>query len=291
MNILFSASVIIPFSGNGYSQLIEQLDALSRQDTLDKFEIILCLNREAMDSRTLGLLQKCVYPIPFHVFLADKVKGPSYARNIGAANARSENLLFCDSDDVVSATWVSSMLKSLGNYDLVGGPLIYSGEKNSSMQLVSFQESQKKLVTKFDFLPFANSSNMGIKRDCFISLGGFNESFTTGEDTEICWRAQLAGFTLGFDESAHVFYRLRQSFKGAYSQFQSYARGDMRLVQEFDLGFHSYAHISLRLFRVLFILGFSPLAFVSGRFRRTLGCNLGYSSAILAHLFWRNRGS
>lgn len=291
MKIIYSASVIIPFSGTAYSQLLEQLDALSRQETMDEFEIILCLNSGALDATTLGLIKRCVYPIPFQVLLADKVKGPSYARNVGAENARSEKFLFCDSDDVVSATWVSSMLRALENYDMVGGPLIYSGENHSSMQLVSFQDSQRTLVTKFNFLPFANSSNMGIQKKCFISLNGFNENFMTGEDTEICWRAQLAGFSLGFDESVYVFYRLRQNFKESYTQFQSYARGDMRIAKAFDLGIRTYIHISIKLIRVLLVLGLSPLVFVSARFRRTLGCNLGYLSGILGHFSWRNRES
>ena len=59
-------------------------------------------------------------------------------------------------------------------------------------------------------LPCAVSANLAIWADVLHDLGGWSGEYEAGgEDTELSWRAQLAGYRLGFAPDAVVYYRFR----------------------------------------------------------------------------------
>ena len=58
------------------------------------------------------------------------------------------------------------------------------------------------------FLRRPLGANCGFRREVWETLGGFDESYSGGDDAEFFWRAQLAGYRLEFAERAVVSYRL-----------------------------------------------------------------------------------
>jgi cellulose synthase/poly-beta-1,6-N-acetylglucosamine synthase-like glycosyltransferase len=68
------------------------------------------------------------------------------------------------------------------------------------------------------------SANLGIWADVLRDLGGWSTDYEAGgEDTELSWRAQLAGYRLGFAPDAVVYYRYRSGLR--QMACQSYAIG------------------------------------------------------------------
>ena len=63
------------------------------------------------------------------------------------------------------------------------------------------------------FLRRPLGANCGLHREVWETLGGFDESYREGGDTEFFWRAQLAGYRLEFAERAVVTYRLRPTIR------------------------------------------------------------------------------
>ena len=71
---------------------------------------------------------------------------------------------------------------------------------------------------------------MGYRRRVFDEIGGFDEAFLLGADEiDFSWRAQYAGFRLGFVPEAVVHYRLKSRATDAMRQAYVFARGDAQL--------------------------------------------------------------
>ena len=84
------------------------------------------------------------------------------------------------------------------------------------------------------FLPYANGANCGLRRSLFGELGGFDDSYTSGgDDVELFWRLQLAGYELCFVPDAVVSYRERASLSDLARQFYRYGLQDPHLARDF----------------------------------------------------------
>lgn len=224
-------SVIIP-AHNAANTIGPQLKALSRQRQCDPFEVIVVDNRSSdatreVVSRWQGRLPR------LHLILADEKLGAPYARNVGARHAVGEWLLFCDADDEVDAAWVSEMHKALAQCDFAGGAHELS-KLNDSRWLVPGETLESQLAVSHDFLPYAGGANCGMRADAFEELGGFNEEYRSGgEEPDLFWKAQLAGYSLAFAPKAIVHYRQRPSAIAVFRQSFRWGAEDPHLFRDF----------------------------------------------------------
>lgn len=74
---------------------------------------------------------------------------------------------------------------------------------------------------------------MGFTRSLYQTVGGFDESFIYQEDTEICWRSQLAGFELYYESQAIVHYRLKHTLRGTYQQSRNWGEAYIFLLNKY----------------------------------------------------------
>jgi glycosyltransferase involved in cell wall biosynthesis len=220
-----SISVVVPVGGVD-RLLYEQLDALARQVDAPPWELILSLNSVAA--------QGVVVPLAISQWkLVDSsdVAGPSHARNIGAQQARSGRLAFCDADDVVCPRWLAELGASLETSDIVGG--IYE-EKSLNPRSYKWREGNSTVGEPvYGFLPSAWGGNLGISASTFIAAGGFPADLRSGEDVTLCWRAQLAGASIAFNENAIVHYRHRTTIRATAKQHFTYAKELVRVLELF----------------------------------------------------------
>jgi GT2 family glycosyltransferase len=216
-------SVIIP-AKNADRYLGEQLDALARQTYSGSYEVIVADNGSSDGTHDLVVSYQSRLPVLRIVDAGDR-PGASHARNRGAQSASGELLLFCDADDRVDDGWIAAMAEVAEAADLVGG---------SVKQMTGDQDDRSiyrapptaRLPRGLGFLPFASSTCFGIWADTLQELGGWDEEFMVNEDIDICWRAQLKGFGLGFAAKAATEFRgrselrffLRQQFRWGWSQ-------------------------------------------------------------------------
>ena len=226
-----SVAVIIA-AYNAAETLAPQMEALVSQTCLFPYEVIVVDNGST--DATSHVVESFIARNSF-VSLVSATDRPSagYARNRGAAATSAELLLFCDADDVVAADWVEQTTSSLSDFDMAGG-VVEEGRLNSeTVQAWKPPRSKDSLVVAHNFLPHAIGANVGIRAHVFHDVGGWAECFPGGggEDVELSWRVQLAGYSLGLADQSVVHYRHRESLRDLSRQYFRRGRNG-RLVCE-----------------------------------------------------------
>lgn len=227
-------SVVIPCL-NGEETLGVQLEALSRQTWNKSWEVIVADNGSKDSTlEIIGSYQKRIKRL--RVVDASDKKGPSHARNVGAAASQAELLAFCDADDEVASDWVSSIGESILINDFVASRLEFARLSDPFLLKGKKDWRQKNGLIVYNYVPYfphADTSGLGIKRVIHESLGGFDESMLFGEDCDYCWRAQLAGVALHFEPKALVHKRHKSTRSGRFYQARKWGECNVVLNKKF----------------------------------------------------------
>jgi glycosyltransferase involved in cell wall biosynthesis len=224
-------SVIIPCL-NAAQVLPLQLEALANQKYFHPWEVIISDNGST--DNTVAIAQQFQQKIPnLRIIDATAIKGPSYARNLGAKAATGEALIFCDADDEVAPGWIKAMAEALAKYNFVAGCMECTKLNEKWVQKSRFFPQQVDDFPKYGLMQMAASCNLGIKRSLHEKINGFDESIPAGgDDDDYCLRLQQAGISLHFVPTAVVRYRFRNSFYGVYQQSRSYGVAEALVYQK-----------------------------------------------------------
>lgn len=225
-----SAAVSVVIAAyNAETTLDEQLDALTAQAWPDGGEIIVADNGST--DRTAALVeQRRDAPVPIHLVDASEKSGAGHARNVGVAHARHDTIAFCDADDVVHERWVGAIAAAVDKTPAVGGGLEFDRLNppwvvGSRGQLVAGTR-----LPLFDgVFPVLSSCNLGIRRELFEELGGFDTSYVRGQDAELSLRLHQHGVATGFAEDALVHYRMRGSIREIFHQARGWGDAQVAL--------------------------------------------------------------
>lgn len=227
-------SIIIPCY-NAAKTIRNQLEAFANQNhCTEAWEIIVADNGSTDDSRQIVISYQQKLPNLQFVDASAK-KGSAYARNVGVAASKGDKLAFCDADDEATCNWVAVMSQALDQYDFVAGAL-EPKKLNEAWTIKSRYCPQQNGLQSYTFPPYlahAATANMGCKRAIYDALGGFDENFVILNDTDYCWRAQLAGVKPQFVPELVVHYRYRHSLKGIYLQSYGYAEENILLYKKY----------------------------------------------------------
>jgi glycosyltransferase involved in cell wall biosynthesis len=201
-----SVSVIIP-AYNAAATLAEQLEALAAQVYDGDWELVIVDNGSTDGTADVAGRYRQRFKA-FTVVDGGERRGHSAPRNAGSAAARGELLAYCDADDVVAPGWLQAMADAARYYDLIGGWLDVGPLNDDATR--SWHQPWPRDRLRSWLLPCAVSANFAIWADVLRDLGGWSSEYEAGaEDTELSWRAQLAGFRLGFAHDAVIYYRYR----------------------------------------------------------------------------------
>ncbi|MCU1451467.1 MAG: hypothetical protein JWP02_3637, partial [Acidimicrobiales bacterium] len=140
-------------------------------------------------------------------------RGLSPARNDGITAARGDLVLLCDGDDVVAPDWVERMVEALREHSLVTGRIDVERFNERHLYAWSGEGEQQGAERPFGFLPYAAGGNLGIRRDVFESLAGFDERLPRTEDFDFGWRAAYAGVAVHYEPGAVIHRRLHASMR------------------------------------------------------------------------------
>lgn len=207
-----------------------QLAALAAQDYRGAWEVIVADNGSTDASRAVAEGFRGRLPALSWVD-ASAHRGPGHARNAGAAAARGELLLFCDADDEVAPGWLAAMAAALRRHGLVASR--YDAARLNPPAIRDLHPTpQAEGLPRYDyprFLPHSGGGGLGVRRALHERIGGFDESLAALEDTDYCWRLQLAGVEMGWAGDALVHVRYRPTLAGNFRQALAFGEHNVRI--------------------------------------------------------------
>jgi len=226
-------SVIIPCF-NAANTIAVQLEALANQHWSQPWEVIASDNGST--DNTVAIVEQYKERLPnLNIVDASDQQGAAHAKNIGVLAAAGDALAFCDADDEVAPGWVAAMGEALSKYDFVACRREYE-KLNEPWTLKYRRLSQQDKVQEYTYppyLPHASGSSLGVKRSLYEAVDGFDESIPILDDTDFCWKLQLAGTELHFVPDAVVHYRFRHKLRCIYRQARGYGRSNVLLYKKY----------------------------------------------------------
>ncbi|GLY08380.1 glycosyltransferase [Actinoplanes sp. NBRC 101535] len=221
-------SVVLPVR-DAASTLGEQLAALAAQDYAGRWELVVVDNGST--DRSMAVVEERRRSLPaLRTIAAPGARSAGVARNAGVRACAGALVLFCDADDVADPGWISAMVAALAEADMAGGR-VECAVLNPGLA----GEEPAQLPDQGEALPFARSANCGIRRSVLTAVGGWAETFAggAGEDVDLSWRVQLAGYRLVYAPAARMGYRLRADLPGLARQKWAYGLTGALLYRTF----------------------------------------------------------
>ncbi len=219
-------SVVVPFAGDAQAAR-KALQMLLALDTRPGDELILSDN-SGTAAASAGTVR---------VVRATAERSPAHARNVGAAQAHADWILFLDADTRAPANLLDSYFAA----DPAPGTGILAGEIRPAPGAATlaarygaarnFLGQQAHLRNAFR--PRAAAANLLVRRAAFEAADGFREGLRAAEDTDFCWRVQALGWTLRLQEQAAVEHFYRDSVGELRRQWRAYAAGRAWLAREY----------------------------------------------------------
>lgn len=213
-------SVVIP-ARDETQRLPWTLDSLADQETTTDFEVIVV----ASDPETESVARD--HPIVDQVVQDEQTAGAGPARNRGAATARGEILAFTDADTVVSRTWVRDHTHHYVDSSVVcvGGPLRpFEDSRRHRLCFRVLSDWWYRVSWPIGFVQAAGC-NCSVRRSAFDAVGGFDETLSFLEDTDLSLRLRRQGDVV-YDPTLPVRTSARrQESEGYVGLFFAYLRG------------------------------------------------------------------
>jgi GT2 family glycosyltransferase len=279
-------SIVMPCR-NAAKTIEAQLNALCHQQWRGGWEVIVADN--GSNDGTQELVASFYGRLPdLRLLDASAKRGAAYARNVGARQASGDALVFCDADDEVGAGWLSAMGNALGRHDFVASRMDVE-KLNSPAVAAAINNVQGKELRRAYYPPFllhAGSSGMGVKKKLHEQIGGFDESLREREDTDYCFRMQLAGVRLHFVAEATIHIRYSDKPKDLFRQARRWARYQALLYKRYgrELPLEQPWRSYVQTWRDL--IGCMPRMFMAqtrGAWMKTAGTQIGLLEGVLRY--------
>lgn len=213
-------SIIVPVY-NRPDEVDELLESLEGQSLKD-FEVVIV--EDGSDKPCNDVCDRHAAKLDIRYFMKQN-SGPGQSRNYGAERAGGEYLIVLDSDVVLPEGYLAAVDKELHDdpAGAFGGPdkahpSFTDTQKAISYSMTSFFTTGgirggKKKLDKF----YPRSFNMGIRRETYMSLGGFSK-MRFGEDIDFSIRIFKAGCRCRLFPEAWVWHKRRTDFRKFWRQ-------------------------------------------------------------------------
>ncbi len=249
-----SISVVIP-AYNVSKTIAETLNSLLAQ-TYEDFEVII-VNDGSTDNTVEIVTNFCDSRIKL---ISQENTGVSAARNRGVSCANGEYLSFLDADDIWMPDKLKEQVEALEENPEAAVAYSWtklidiSGNTIDTMQPNYSGRVYSQLLQE-NFLH--SGSNVLIRRDAFVRVGGFNESMSHSEDYD-CFLRLAKIYPFAVVKKPHVWYRIysgsttsqallehEQKCKTALEYFFSQAPEDLQHLKKQNLA-NLYQYLSLK---------------------------------------------
>lgn len=231
---------VIVCSYNGSATIRECLTGILNLD-YPSFEVIV-INDGSTDD-----LENIVKEFPVKL-ISTPNRGLSNARNAGMLNARGEILAYIDDDAFPDPQWLQYLAYAFRNsqHACIGGPNIAPSDDGFIATAVANAPGGPVHVLLSDEIAeHVPGCNMAFRRKTLMEIGGFDPVYrSAGDDVDVCWRIQEAGYTVGFHPGALVWHRRRNSFKAYWRQQKGYGKAEALLEAKWPEKYNRFGHLN-----------------------------------------------
>jgi glycosyltransferase involved in cell wall biosynthesis len=186
-----SVSVIVP-TKNEQANIAHLLESLPAE-----VQLVLC------DASTDATRAVVAEHRPINTLIVDAPGSIAEARQRGALTSSGDILVFSDADVEFDSSYFDRLAES-ADWDGVCGAKLSPGEFTIDYTLMLRAQT---FVYRCLGIAAASGSNMAIKREAFMRIGGFRPHLRCNEDTELFLRGGRWGLRLRFDEQLIVWAR------------------------------------------------------------------------------------
>jgi GT2 family glycosyltransferase len=159
-------------------------------------------------------------------------RGLSTARNAGLKEATGTIIAYTDSDCFVDANWLTHLVYQFQRSDAaaVGGPNL-SPEDGWLAGCVAAAPGQPTHVLESDQVAeHIPGCNMAFRREALELINGFDPQYRkAGDDVDVCWRLQQAGYWITFAPGAFVWHHRRCTPRAYLRQQAGYGEAEALL--------------------------------------------------------------
>jgi glycosyltransferase involved in cell wall biosynthesis len=163
----------------------------------------------------------------FKLVLAEGANRPK-GRNIGISAATAEIIAITDAGVVLDKNWLENLIRPLAqeNADFVGGVYVQDGQSLLQKCIGILQYPNIEKLNANDFIPSCRS--VVFKKDVWKSVGYWPEHLEKADDTYFDLKVREKGFKIALAKDAVVSWTAKNSLKGLFQQYSSYAEWDVR---------------------------------------------------------------
>lgn len=200
-----------------------------------------------------------------------------HQRNVGVHEAKGEVIVFIDAACEPEPDWLTRLVAPIlqGEHVSTGRVLLPRGS-NGQKRIDRLIEEQTR---GSDYLRQCGSANTAFRRQVFDAIGGYDEGFAYGSDTDFSWRVKDAGYRIRWVPDAvirHDWGTWRRQLRRHYV----YGKARVRLYRKHRVRLrHVLRHDFVVVAYPIFLLGL-PLTIV-----------FPFYPALLLIPAWRNRSA
>jgi mycofactocin system glycosyltransferase len=144
--------------------------------------------------------------------------GPAAARNTGLDLVTTPLTAFVDADCTATPGWLDPLLRHFADPRVVAvAPRVVAPTDPSSSTLARYEATRAPLdlgpraarVSARSRVAYVPSTALVVRTDVLRGLGGFDETMRVGEDVDLVWRLDEAGWSVRYEPGATVVHHHR----------------------------------------------------------------------------------